>query len=435
MFKNFLRDSVGFTFANILIKALNLILIPIYVRLLSFEEYGIFELITTLTIIFVVVISLEVTQSILRFVADSSTNKNLQDKYIETGLSVIFISSCAFIPLVYFFSPIISQVLFKDYKYSEIIEISSWIICLQSLNYAISVVFRSEKKFYFAIRHSVLVAIFSGSFSLSLLFFFSGSLRALLIGQAIGAVIAASIGLFLLRDKFSFSPDYRVAKKMLMFSIPLVFSGVALHLSSFADRIIINELLSLEALAVYGIAAKAASIITILISGVQGALSPHFISTWNTSLGLQSLTRIFFIYLMISILLLLSLNFIGEYIIIFLGTSAAIGGMEVLLILASSSIINGLNIFLFGLIKALKTSVLSMIYLFTAVLNIYLNYSLIKDFGIEGAAFATLISASIGFLIHYHLSSKHIKLPFSFLIPSLFIISIISFNILMLYLR
>ena len=172
MFKNFLRDSVGFTFANILIKALNLILIPIYVRLLSFEEYGIFELITTLTIIFVVVISLEVTQSILRFVADSSTNKNLQDKYIETGLSVIFISSCAFIPLVYFFSPIISQVLFKDYKYSEIIEISSWIICLQSLNYAISVVFRSEKKFYFAIRHSVLVAIFSGSFSLSLLFFF-----------------------------------------------------------------------------------------------------------------------------------------------------------------------------------------------------------------------------------------------------------------------
>ena len=68
MFKNFLRDSVGFSLANIAIKALNIILIPIYVRYLSFEDYGVFELITTLVIIFVVVISLELTQSIIRSV-------------------------------------------------------------------------------------------------------------------------------------------------------------------------------------------------------------------------------------------------------------------------------------------------------------------------------------------------------------------------------
>ena len=41
MFKNFVRDSIGFSLANIAIKALNIILIPIYVRYLSFEEYGI----------------------------------------------------------------------------------------------------------------------------------------------------------------------------------------------------------------------------------------------------------------------------------------------------------------------------------------------------------------------------------------------------------
>ena len=78
MFKNFLRDSVGFSLANIAIKALNIILIPIYVRYLSFEDYGVFELITTLVIIFVVVISLELTQSIIRFVPDSLNDKTLQ---------------------------------------------------------------------------------------------------------------------------------------------------------------------------------------------------------------------------------------------------------------------------------------------------------------------------------------------------------------------
>ena len=83
MFKNFLRDSVGFSLANIAIKALNIILIPIYVRYLSFEDYGVFELITTLVIIFVVVISLELTQSIIRFVPDSLNDKTLQKKYIN----------------------------------------------------------------------------------------------------------------------------------------------------------------------------------------------------------------------------------------------------------------------------------------------------------------------------------------------------------------
>ena len=91
MFKNFLRDSVGFSLANIAIKALNIILIPIYVRYLSFEDYGVFELITTLVIIFVVVISLELTQSIIRFVPDSLNDKTLQKKYINSGFQIIIL--------------------------------------------------------------------------------------------------------------------------------------------------------------------------------------------------------------------------------------------------------------------------------------------------------------------------------------------------------
>ena len=57
--------------------------------------------------------------------------------------------------------------------------------------------------------------------------------------------------------------------------------------------------------------------------------------------------------------------------------------------------------------------------------------NLINLYGIEGAAFATLISASVGFLIHFYFSSKHLKLPFSFLIPFCFIIMILILNILM----
>ena len=433
MFKNFLKDSLNFSFANIFIKGLNIILIPIYVRLLSFEDYGVLELITTLTIIFVVVVSLELTQPILRFVADSSDNEYEQAKYFNAGLQIIFFTSLIFILFCNMFAPQISYILFKTNAYSQIIGVASLIISFQSINYTFSVIFRAEKKFNYAIRHSIVVALLAGAFALSFLIISSGSLRSLLLGQAIGGFLAVLFGIFTLRDRLLYTHNFDIAKKMLFFSIPLVFSGVALHLSTFADRIIVNEILSLEALAIYGIAAKAASIITILISGIGATLSPHFISTWNSSAGLNNLTKIFFIYILISIFLVIFLIIFGEYIILFLGTSAAIGGKKVLLILASASIINGLNIFLFGLLKAMKTSTLGLIYFSTAVLNIYLNYLFIIKYGIEGAAFATLISSSIGFLMHFYLSSRYIKLPFSALIPFCFIITILIFNTFIVY--
>tara|TARA_B100001057_G_scaffold264305_1_gene264436 strand:+ start:17532 stop:18833 length:1302 start_codon:yes stop_codon:yes gene_type:complete len=431
MFKNFLRDSIGFSLANIAIKALNIILIPIYVRYLSFEEYGIFELVTTLVIIFVVVVSLELTQAIIRFVPDSLDDKSLQNKYISSGFQIILFSSIIFIAFCSLFSSSMSILIFKDVSYSYIVRLASFIIAIQAINYSIVVIFRSQKKFLFAIRHSIIVAFVSGFFALTFLIYSGGSLRLLLIGQIIGGFLSALIGIFAIRGSLSVAIDYFIAKKMLIFSVPLILSSTAIHLSSFADRLIINDVLSLESLAIYGIAAKAASVITILLSGIQGVLSPHFISTWNTSFGLKSITRIFFIYLIFSTLILLFLKIFDDYILIFLGTSKALGGAKVLLILASASIVNGLNIFLFGLIKSLKTTLLSLIYLFTAVLNISLNYYLINIYGIEGAAFATLIAASVGFLIHFYLSSKHLKLPFSFFIPFCFIIFLLGFNIFM----
>ncbi|RPG49572.1 MAG: hypothetical protein CBC64_005340 [Gammaproteobacteria bacterium TMED104] len=434
MFKNFFRDSVGFTVANICVKALNIILVPIYIRYLSFDDYGAFELITTLTVIFVVVVTLELTQSIVRFVPDNESNEILQRSYISSAVHTILFSCLIFVLLVYFFSPWISNFLFKTLSYSQTIKLIGPIIALQALNYSIAVTFRSKREFSSAIFHSLMVASFIGGFGIVFLISSSGNLNQFLLGQIIGGSVAVLIGFYKIRSLIFYKINWLIVKQIVSFSFPLILSGIAIHLSTFADRLIINELLSLESLAVYGIAAKAASLVTIVISGVQGTLAPHFISSWNSSSGLRSLSQIFFIYLILSIFLLFFLYVFGEHIIIFLGTNKAASGVDVLLILASSAVINGLNIFLFGLIKSLKTSILSLIYLCTAILNIVLNYYFISEFGILGAATATLISTSIGFLVHFYFSSKHLKLPFSSFIPICFIITMLSFNILYIYL-
>ena len=58
-----------------------------------------------------------------------------------------------------------------------------------------------------------------------------------------------------------------------------------------------------------------------------------------------------------------------------------------------------------------KVKSLAVITLLAGLINIVLNYFLIKLYGIDGAAYSTLISFSFLYLISFILLVKEIKLP------------------------
>ena len=66
MIKRFFKDSLLYSFANLLTKGIGFILLPIYTRIISKEEYGLFDYITAIGLILGVIVSLEITQSIFR---------------------------------------------------------------------------------------------------------------------------------------------------------------------------------------------------------------------------------------------------------------------------------------------------------------------------------------------------------------------------------
>jgi len=86
MIKAFLKDSLLYTFANLFTRGIGFILLPIYTRLITKYEYGLFDYLTTLGLLLGVVVTLEVTQAIYRYMPEYKDNEPKQVSIASTGL-------------------------------------------------------------------------------------------------------------------------------------------------------------------------------------------------------------------------------------------------------------------------------------------------------------------------------------------------------------
>src|SRR4030095_11876974 len=121
---------------------------------------------------------------------------------------------------------------------------------------------------------SLVFAFFTLALSLGLGMVFDPPLLGAVLGQVLGAAIAVGLGVFGLRQSFALRIDSAKLRQLLSFSLPLVPASLALFLSVYASRIILNALSSLEDVGLYTLAVQIGSIATLGIVGIQAALTP-----------------------------------------------------------------------------------------------------------------------------------------------------------------
>ena len=68
MLKQLFRDSAVYTVATLLTTGLGFVLLPIYARVLTPAEYGLFDYVTVVGLLVGVTVALEVAQGMMYFV-------------------------------------------------------------------------------------------------------------------------------------------------------------------------------------------------------------------------------------------------------------------------------------------------------------------------------------------------------------------------------
>jgi O-antigen/teichoic acid export membrane protein len=266
-----------------------------------------------------------------------------------------------------------------------------------------------------ATEHLAVTGLFSVlAASLSILFILGlpDPLTGALIGQLAAGVVAASVAAYLLRRSLwgRFRPSR--LKQMLLYSLPLVPGNLAIVASQYASRFFLNGMGSLEEVGVYTYASQIAGLVALAMVAVQSSITPLIMAHFEEPETPGNLARLFEIFVVGAAALCVFLGLFAPELILLVGNASYAGAAPLVLILAPATVASGLYVFAPGFLIAKKTSVQMLVSLIGAIVVFTSNYLLIGWFGMEGAAWATLLGSLAFTTLWIAASHSYYPVPF-----------------------
>lgn len=192
--------------------------------------------------------------------------------------------------------------------------------------------------------------------------------------------------------------DFKMAKMMLSNSWPLILSGIAVTLYMRIDQIMIKEMLGEREVGLYSAAVRLSEVWYFVPSIIVASVFPAIVNAKKTSnvLYFQRLQRLFTLMAWAAISVAIPMTFLADSLVVLLygQTYQAAGGVLAIHIWASVFVFLGVAS---GGYFTVENYTRKSLYRTTsgALVNVFLNLILIPEFGIHGAAVATVLSQLI----------------------------------------
>jgi O-antigen/teichoic acid export membrane protein len=238
---------------------------------------------------------------------------------------------------------------------------------------------------------TIVAAVLTSGLAVAAVLVLDIGVEAVFAATAIGAAAACLYGIFVVRDTLAGGFSGEELRTMLAYGLPLIAGTVSAWVLALVDRVILNNLRSLNDVGQYAIANRLAALITLGMTAFLLAAGPFLFSVYSDNPPLEKAVRGRMLTYLTFILSLGALGislFARELIDVlapqFTQAYEAVGP------LAFGAVGYGIAALVTtGVALARRTSYLAVLSIFAAALNIGLNFALIPPFGFVGSAFAT----------------------------------------------
>lgn len=397
--KYLLKNTAVFTLGNFASKFISFFLVPLYTNVLTTQEYGTIDLVITICTVVVPIITLNIMEGLMRFNLDKGADKN---SITKIGITILFLGcilGIVLIPILKLWNAI-SSISVLVYFY---------IVCSASSQVFLCDLRGKELLVQYSIGNilnTLLIAGFNILFLLGFKLGIAGYLLAYTISNAIVAVYALIIGKGY--RAITASLDKRKLKEMLKYSVVLIPNSFMWWIMNSSDHVMVTSMIGAAANGVYAISYKLPTLISTFAGIFTQAWSYSAIREEDAE-DVESYTNNVF-KSMIGVIMLIGLCMmavIKPFLKIYVSpnyyeawkyTPFLIIGC-VFLTLASFMSTS------YTVHKDSKGFLLSGT--FGAILNIALNFTLIPNFGVYGAAFATCISYISVFIFRVFHTKKY----------------------------
>ncbi len=411
MLKRLARDSVQYGAAILAVRGVQIFLLPVYSRAFGSGEYGVLETFTIVGALVNLTVALEISQGMARYIADAP-NKVIRRAYASTAIGFTTLAYGTFALGVVAFSDHLGQWLLAGQTSSQTLEVAALAIAVNGVFVIAQDLLRWQLRSGAYLAASLAYAIGSAGVGIWLVSVESIGVAGVFWGQLTGALLGMAVSLSQSHGLLARVFDAQRLRTMLRYSLPLVLSGAAAFGNLFIDRIVVRELLGMEALGIYGVTARFASVISILAVGLQVALTPLVYRHWREVGTGDALGKICRIYCGAMVPLVGFISLFASDIMRTLTGPAFYLGSAILPLMTLGAMFSTLYVFAPGLFLGERTGRVALLNVAGAVINLSLSLTLISWLGLFGAAVATTITACAVFFGYVYLGRTWFKVNY-----------------------
>lgn len=414
---------------SVIERVVTLMLFPILTRVLSIEEFGLLDMFVLFIGLLSVISSLELHSAVARYYKSDESiayNANIFSSLLVTSFCFgIFIFVLASL-----FSSHISVILSKSNEYSFLVILCGAISLLDNIsNLGLILLRRQRKIVYFSLINiisTVVYVIIALILIINLNYKVEGLVWAILFARFLKLLLTLIFVKNFIRPFLSF----KVIKKILKYSLPMVPAVAATWADRQSNRIILLYLIGLSGVGLFGTGARIAGLTVIGTMIFQQAWGPFALEIIDSENRNDIYVRIFkYYYGLFSILGVFLVYFSPELLFLFAPKEYFMGYVVIPWLVGAYIIHNGGGITNIGTLVTEKTAMNSVAAWIGLMMNIILCYFLVSFWGIAGAAIGMMISKLVAMLILLYRSEKLLEIQFDKKFGSQVILIYISFSI------
>lgn len=414
-YRSVIRLSGTYTVGNLAQNALTVLLVPLYTTYLSTEDFGVLALLMLTVSLATRLIWPPLAAAMARYYYKPEY-RDKQQELVFNLLVLLAVKSLVLTVIYWACAPLVSELLFPGRDLTALVQLYAVVLLLEpAQKFSLALVRYRKMALYY-----VLVSLASLAVSFGLIIYLMAFAGMGLYAVAYGRICSLSLTvLFCLpvlirHSKPRLNPS--VLAEPLAFGYPLLVTGYSNLALQSGDRYVLKALGSLSTVGVYSFGYKISSLmLVLLVQPLANALRPLFAEKESDPNEQRSLIRncATYYYVVAAGLALAMSVFAREVVMLFGRQSEYWNSWVIVPIIAFSYLQHGLGNFVgWGLTMANKAFHISGCLLFTAMLNIALNFALIPLWGLLGAAFATLIAYLVWNALKMYFSAKFYDLHF-----------------------
>lgn len=415
--KSVIRNGGLYIFGNLFNKAIAFITVPIFTRLLTTEEYGIVNTYTSWVSLLAVFVGLSLGQTIRNAFVDM--RKDL-GKYIS---SIFTLAGLNF--------GLICMVYMLVSKHIALPPLIVWLCLIESLaNFVVNSLLMKYVMEEEAVKRTLLMVLpnlLGAILSVILISMLQGERH---YGRIIGtcfSTVVFGIGImayYLIKYRSYIRKD--IWQYALTLSIPLIFHGLACNILGASDRTIITYYRGAAETGVYSLIYNLSMVANVVTSSAESVWLPKMTQTLVDK-NYKKTNEDIKVYVYVVTFAFCGLLTIAPELVYILGGDEYMSGLNMVFPIVASSFI----MFMYSVYVNIeyfykKTNIIAIATFVAAGLNLLLNFIFIPMFGAVAAAYTTLISYFVSFVLHSinaHRLNANIA-PYKLLLPAVLVVAI-----------